>query len=333
MLYSWWLHTQFAYPWLLPLLLLVPWLLYRYVKKQLGGKATLAITTTQFLSPVASYKMYLRHLLFVCRCLAITALILAIARPQNVSKEQKTKGEGIDMVLCFDISGSMTEKDFLPNRLEAAKAVATEFVGKRVGDRIGIVIFSSKSFTLCPVTSDYQTVVQQISRIENGYLQEDGTAIGSGLATSVDRLKQSTAKSKVVILLTDGVDFGGAIPPDIAQQMAQTFGVKVYTIGVGSNRQIAVPGINGLPGSYKQVAFNEALLKQLAQQTGGLYFHAQNEKTLAEIYNSINKLEKTTIELIDFHRVEDAYQLLLIIALCLLLVEFVLQHTLCRTFP
>ena len=245
-------------------------------------QGSMIITTTHFIKEVRSNRTWLKHFPFVLRCLAIVALIVALARPQHKFTEQQTQGEGIDIVLCFDISGSMTEKDFLPNRLQASKDVALDFVNTRAGDRIGVVIFSRQSFTLCPLTTDKNTVLSQISRIQSGYLTEDGTAIGSGLATSVDRLKNSKTKSRIIILLTDGVDFGGTIPPDIAKEMAKLYKIKVYTIGVGSEKEIdeQVETPFGKMNNKKKLEFNEDLLKDIAKETGGQYFHALDREGL-----------------------------------------------------
>ena len=241
MLYQWFQDIEFKWSEALSLLLVIPILIFWYYNNNKKRQASMLVTTTHFLSEVKSGKTWLKHLPFVLRCLAIACLIVALARPQHKFSEQQTEGEGIDIVLCFDISGSMTERDFSPNRLEAAKQVAQEFVNGRTGDRIGVVIFSRQSFTLCPVTTDKTAVLTQIANIKSGYLEEEGTAIGSGLATSVDRLKDSKTKSKVIILLTDGVDFGGLIPPDIAKEMAKFYKIKVYTVGIGSEKEVDEP--------------------------------------------------------------------------------------------
>ena len=237
MLREWFKHIEFAYPWVLGALLLMPILIYEYIRRNKKQQASLLVTTTHFLKQSSSFKASFQHMLFVLRCLAIICLVFALARPRQKFTETQTSGEGIDIILCFDISGSMTEKDFEPNRLEASKKVASDFVQGRPGDEIGIVIFSNLSFSLCPLTTDHEAVLSQIQNIESGYLQDEGTAIGSGLATSVDRLRTSKTKNKIIVLLTDGVDFGGTIPPDLALQMAKYYGIKVYTIGVGSQKE------------------------------------------------------------------------------------------------
>ncbi len=335
MLYNWYQHISFAYPWVLPLLVIVPYILYWYFKSYRQQTASLTITTTFFLRYTQNWKTRLRHLPIVLRCMALSLLIIALARPQQKFTENQTNGEGIDIVLCFDISGSMTEQDFTPNRLEAAKEVASDFVANRPGDRIGVVIFSSQSFTLCPITPDHKTVLRQINNIENGYLPEDGTAIGSGLATSVDRLRNSNAKSKVVILLTDGVDFGGVIPPDIAKKLAITYGVKVYCIGIGSDKEMDVK-INSILGTVtekRKMSFNESLLKEISLETGGQYFQAANKTALKDIYTSINQLEKSDIEITTYNRYTDEYLPFLLVGLMLIVVELVARLTVLRKFP
>ncbi len=224
MLNEWLQHIEFAYFWVLGLLFLLPILIYEYIRRNKRAQASMVITTTHFIENTKSIKTSLLHVPFVLRCLGLICFIVAMAWPRLKYTEEQTEGEGIDIVLCFDISGSMTEQDFQPNRVEAAKAVAEQFVQQRPGDRIGIVIFSSVSFTLCPITTDHNAVLSQIENIQSGYLQEEGTAIGSGLATSVDRLRKSKSKNKVVILLTDGVDVGGSVPPDMANLALSTGG-------------------------------------------------------------------------------------------------------------
>ncbi len=335
MLSNWLQHTNFAYPWLLPVLLVIPYMIYVYIKSKNQQTASFKITTTYFLHHVNTWKTQSRHLPFALRCIGLALLIIALARPQQKFTEQQTDGEGIDIVLCFDISGSMTEQDFTPNRLEASKAVAAEFVRNRPGDRIGIVIFSSQSFTLCPITTDHNTVLAQINNIQNGYLPEDGTAIGSGLATSVDRLKSSTSKSKVIILLTDGVDFGGFIPPDKAKEMAKLYGIKVYTIGVGSTKvmDVQVQSQFGTTTQTRQMEFNEGLLKELATETGGQYFHATDNAALKKIYNSINLLEKNKVEISTYNRYTEEFFYFLLAGLILIVIEMVLRFTLFKKFP
>lgn len=335
MLSEWFEHIEFAYPWVLGFLLLVPIVIVEYARKTRRSQASMLVTTTHFIEDTKSIKTMLLHVPFILRCLALICLIVAAALPRLKYTEQQTEGEGIDIVLCFDISGSMTEQDFQPNRIEAAKAMATQFVRERPGDRIGIVIFSSLSFTLCPITADHDAVISQIENIQSGYLQEEGTAIGSGLASSVDRLRTSKAKSKVVILLTDGVDVGGSVPPDLAKQMAVKYNVKVYTIGIGSEKEInqVVQSPLGQITEKRKLEFNEGLLQDIAASTGGQYFHATDNEALQKIYTSINQLEKTKIKITTYNRYTNQFLPWLICAFGLLLLEIILRYTVFRKFP
>ena len=233
MLFNYFKDISFGQPWFFTLLIVVPVLIYWYVRR--GSKAQGAITVSDASAPgLSSWKSSLRHLPFLLRLLSLVFIIAALARPHTSYEEQNVEGEGVDIVLCIDVSGSMTAQDLTPNRLEAAKKVAIDFVNRRVTDRIGIVIFSGESFTQCPITTDHRVLASAIGNIRNGLL-EDGTAIGSGLGTSVDRLRESKTKSKIVILLTDGENNGGLIDPQTAKEIAKAFGIKVYTIGVGTD--------------------------------------------------------------------------------------------------
>jgi Ca-activated chloride channel family protein len=335
MVYDWLQHITFAYPEAFSLLLLIPlfgiWY-WRNVQKRQGS---MLVTTTHFISNVRSFKTWFRHFPFVLRCLALACIIVALARPQHKFTEQETEGEGIDIILCFDISGSMNERDFLPNRLEASKEVALSFVNDRPGDRIGVVIFSRQSFTLCPLTTDKNAITSQISNIKSGYLEEEGTAIGSGLATSVDRLKDQKTKSKIIILLTDGVDYGGLIPPDIAKEMAKLYGIKVYTIGIGSEKEIdeQIETPYGRMNNRKKLEFNPKLLQDIAAETKGEYFHATDKEALLKIYASINKLEKSTIQITSYDRATEQFFPILLVGIFFLLLEVILRYTTFRRFP
>jgi Ca-activated chloride channel family protein len=335
MLYQWLQNIKFANAELLSLLFIIPILAIWYYSNAKKRQGSMLVTTTHFLSGIKSFKTWFQHFPFVLRCIALVCLIVALARPQHQFSEQQTEGEGIDIVLCFDISGSMTERDFPPNRIEASKQVAEAFVNDRPGDRIGVVIFSRQSFTLCPLTTDKTTVLNQIANIKSGYLEEEGTAIGSGLATSVDRLKDQKTKSKIVILLTDGVDYGGLIPPDIAKEMAKYYKIKVYTIGVGSDKEIdeQVQTPYGNMTNKKKLDFNEGLLQEIATQTGGQYFHATDQDALKKVYASINKLEKTKIKVTSFDRFTEEFLPWLLIAIALLFIEAILRYTMFRKFP
>ncbi len=283
---------------------------------------------------LGSWKTGLRHLLFILRILAIVFIVTALARPQTMYEEQNAEGEGVDIVLCIDVSGSMTAQDLQPNRLEAAKNVAIDFVNKRLTDRIAVVIFSGESFTQCPLTTDHRVLISAIENIRNGLL-EDGTAIGSGLGTSVDRLRESKSKSKVVILLTDGENNGGLIDPETAKEIAKAFQVKVYTIGVGTDGYAPQP-VNTPMGVIMQqgkVSIDEKLLKEIASETGGKYFRAKDNEGLAGIYTEINSLEKSKVEISTRTRYTEKYFPFVIAALALLFLEMLLKFTVFRKFP
>ncbi len=335
MLLRWFQNITFANPEALSLLIVVLIVVMWYWSSKMKRQGSMLVTTTHFISEVRSFKTWFQHLPFVLRSIALILIVIALARPQHKFSEEQTEGEGIDIVLCFDISGSMTEKDFSPNRLEASKEVAQAFVNDRSGDRIGIVIFSRQSFTLCPITTDKNTVLSQIANIQPGYLEEEGTSVGSGLATSVDRLKDQKTKSRIVILLTDGVDFGGLIPPDIAKEMAKLYRIKVYTIGVGSEKEIdeQVETPFGRTSNRKRLEFNESLLKNIAVETGGQYFHASDKEVLQKIFASISKLEKTKIKITAYDRFTEEFLPVLLAALALLIIEAILRYTVFKKFP
>jgi len=286
------------------------------------------------LNTYTGWKKYLPPVAFYLILLALASTIIAIARPQKLYTKNIITGKGIDIILCFDISGSMTEKDFTPNRLAAAKAVAKDFVNNRNGDRIGITIFSNKSFTLCPLTNDYTTVNKQIDVIESGYLNTEGTAIGSGIATSVSRLKASDAVTKIIILLTDGADAGGLISPTEAAEMATEAGIKIYTIGIGSNKIVEeiVTNEYGSVVQKKQAAFNENILKNIATATGAQYFQAFDEAALAKVYASINQLEKSTISSSNVNKNKDIYLPFLYGSFICLLIAFALKYIVTKKF-
>lgn len=269
------------------------------------------------------------------RLLALVCIIMALARPQSHNDEKNIDGEGIDIVLCIDVSGSMLAQDFHPNRLEAAKRVAADFVRNRPADRIGLVIFAGESFTQCPVTSDHAIVESQIMQIDGGFLQ-DGTAIGSGLTTSVDRLRSSEAKSKVVILLTDGENNGGLIDPKSAKEIAKSFNIKVYTIGIGSDGYASTP-VQGLGGQVimqqEKVNIDEKLLKEIAAETGAKYFRAKGDQSLANIYSEIDQLEKTKINITTNRRYTERFHPLVLLAIGFIFIELLLRFTVFRQYP
>jgi Ca-activated chloride channel family protein len=331
--YDYFKNITFGQPWFLLLLILVPVLIYFYASKNNRQQGSIMISDISA-KGLGSWKTGLRHLLFVLRLLAIIFIITALARPQTMFEEQNAEGEGLDIILCIDVSGSMTAQDLTPNRLEAAKKVAIDFVNKRLTDRIGIVIFSGESFTQCPLTTDYRVLVSAIENIRNGLL-EDGTAIGSGLGTSVDRLRTSKSKSKVVILLTDGENNGGLIDPETAKEIAKAFQIKVYTIGVGTDGYAPQP-VNTPMGVVMQqgkVSIDEKLLKQIANETGGKYFRAKDNEGLTGIYDEINNLEKSKIEISTRTRFTEKFFLFVIAALAFLFFEMLLKFTVFRKFP
>ncbi|MDQ6761519.1 MAG: VWA domain-containing protein [Bacteroidota bacterium] len=327
-------NITFAQPLFFILFAIIPVLIYLKFARGKKQFAALPVSTIRGLAKHGSWKNSLINLPFLLRLLALSCIIIALARPQLKFDEQESEGEGVDIILCIDVSGSMTAQDFSPNRMEAAKAVAENFVDHRTSDRIGIVIFSGESFTQCPLTTDHYVLKAQIEQIRNGLL-EDGTAIGSGLATSVDRLRSSKAKSKVVILLTDGINNGGLIDPATAKEIAKTFKVKVYTIGVGTDGYAATP-INtplGIVMQNEKVAIDEKLLQNIATETGGKYFRATDNKSLENIYNEIDHLEKSKVQITTFHRSTEKFYPFVFAAMALLLLEILLRYTVLKKFP
>ncbi len=333
MLFDYFNDIEFSQPYLLGLLILLPLLTIWYVKTNNKRSAGIAVSTIAA-KGITSFKTSSRHLLFICRLLSIGFLIVAIANPQTKNVEQHTEGEGIDIVLCLDVSGSMTAQDLTPNRLEAAKVVAINFVNNRPTDRIGIVIFAGESFTQCPLTTDHNVLTQAIQNIHSGLL-EDGTAIGSGLGTSVDRLRTSTSKTKIVVLLTDGENNGGLIDPKTAKEIAKAFGIKVYTIGVGTDGFAPQPMQTPLGVQIKQVkvSIDEKLLKEIAGETGGQYFRAKDNDGLNGIYATINQLEKSKVDISTSTKFSDKFLPFAAAAALLLLIEILLRYLVFRKFP
>lgn len=333
MLFEYFNNVVFSQPIFFALFILIPVLIFWYVKNYNKQNAGINVSTTAA-KGLSSFKTSMRHLLFILRLVTVSLIILALARPQTKNDEQRTEGEGIDIILCIDVSGSMTARDFQPNRLEAAKAVAAGFVEKRPTDRIGIVIFSGESFTLCPLTTDKAVLLSAIQSIRNGLL-EDGTAIGAGLSTSVDRLRNSGGKSKVVLLLTDGVNNGGLIDPKTAKEIAKTFAIKVYTVGVGSEGYAPQP-VNtslGVVMEKQKVNIDEKLMTEIAVETGGKYFRARDNLSLNTIYATIDRLEKSKVEIINTIRFQEKFYPFVIGALFFLLLEILLRYTVFRKFP
>ncbi|GAA4301701.1 VWA domain-containing protein [Compostibacter hankyongensis] len=329
-------HIEFAYPLFFLLLLLVPVMIWWYLRRRKGAQATLRVSSLEGLKDLpVSWKVRFRPLLFVLRLLAYLLLVVALARPQRSNVSETINSEGIDIVLAIDVSGSMLAQDFHPNRIEAAKKVALDFVRHRLSDRIGLVIFAGESFTQCPITTDHAVLENQIKKVNSGMLQ-DGTAIGMGLGTSVDRLRNSQAKSKVIILLTDGVNNTGLVDPLTALEIAKSYKIRVYTIGVGTRGvapyPVPLPG-GGVQMQNMDVQIDEALLQKIAQGTGGQYFRATNNNSLQNIYQRIDDMEKTKVEISSYKRYAELFYPFALAALCLLLLEIVLRYTVFRSLP
>lgn len=319
------------------LLLLLPLAMLWYVFKYNQQTAELKISSLKGFKITNSWFPKLRHLLFALRLFALAFLIIAMARPRTSDVSTKTKTtRGIDIVIAIDVSASMLAKDLKPNRLEALKKVAGEFIKGRPNDRIGLVEYAGESYTKTPITSDKNIVLRSLKEIRYNTIIEGGTAIGMGLATSVNRLKDSRAKSKVIILLTDGVNNSGSINPKIASELAVEFGIKAYTIGLGTNGMALSPVAIKPNGSFQYartpVEIDEALLKEIAQVTGGKYFRATNNRKLEAIYDEINKLEKTEVEEIKYTTYEEKFRWFVWIAGVLLLLELLLRYTVFRSF-
>ena len=321
-------HITFDWPWALLLLLALPMLAFYLLKKEKKRYPVFVVANAERLKNVQQQKPKWRHLPLVLRLLGLGCLIVALARPAQYSTIELTKGDGIDIVLCLDVSGSMLARDFTPDRMRASIDVARQFVQQRKGDRIGLVIFSGQSLSICPLTTDHNVVLDQLGGIEYGLLA-DGTAIGSGLASAVDRLRGGNARSKVVILLTDGENTGGAIDPPTARELAKTYGIKVYTIGVGTTGFAPMPyqTPGGTIMQNEKVNIDEKLLTEIATQTGGQYFRATDTKTLENIYASINQLEKSKVETSVFKKRTDEFFPWLMAAIVLLLLEAIVNFT------
>ena len=327
----------FANPDYLWLLLALPLLVGWYVFTRKKSQAVLKISSLNGFRAKSSFLAQLQPALFVLRILSLVLIVMALARPQTMDVSTRTRtNKGIDIVMAIDISSSMLAQDLKPNRLAALKRVAASFVDDRVSDRIGLVIYAGESYTKTPITSDRAIVKNALGEIQFEGLIEDGTAIGMGLATSVNRLKDSRAKSKVIILLTDGVNNSGFIDPKIASELAVEYQIKTYTIGLGSNGTARAP-VGLLPNGKFQygmtkVEIDEELLKTIAKNTGGLYFRATDNKKLEEIYAEINKLEKTEIEEFKYYNYDEKFRPLILLALALLFIEWLMRNTLFRSF-
>ena len=319
------------------LFLLIPIVIGWQIWKRNEQTATLKISSLQGFKTSKSFLAKLKPMLFVFRLLALSSLIIAMARPRTVDVSSKTKTtKGIDIVMSVDVSGSMLAKDLKPNRMEALKDVAENFVKARPNDRIGLVVYASEAYTKSPVTSDKAVVLDAIRSIKYDNVLQDGTGIGMGLTTAINRLKDSKAKSKIVILMTDGVNNAGFIEPQTASDIAQQYGIKVYTIGIGSNGMADFPYAIAPNGQFlfrmMKVEIDESLLRSIAKNTGGKYFRANSNQKLEAIYNEINKLETTEIQELKFYDYDEKFRPFALFAGLLLLVEIGLRNTLFRSF-
>ena len=315
---------------LLPLLVVWQWF---WRKKE---TPSVLFSSLQGIQGIQTWRTQFRFILFVLRLLAISFLIIALARPRSSSEISKTKvTEGIDIILAIDVSESMLAMDLKPNRIEALKRVASQFIRDRVSDRIGIVVYSGESYTKVPATTDKNIVLQSLSEIKHGEI-EDGTAIGMGLGTAINRLKDSKTKSKVIILMTDGVNNTGVIDPLSASELAKQYGIRVYTIGIGTNGKALSPIAYNPDGSWQYgmvpVEIDEKLLIQIAQTTGGHYFRATDNRKLVQIYTEIDKLEKSKIEELKYYQYQEKFRLWAFLALVCIVGEFALRHTIFRGF-
>ena len=331
-----WNNFEFHNPEFLWLLILIPFLGLWYFLMRKKESAVLTISNTKGFRANNSIVAKLRPMLSVLRMITIVLLIVAMARPRNVEVNTKTKtNRGIDIVMAIDVSASMLAKDLKPNRLEALKVVATNFVNRRPNDRIGIVVYAGESFTQTPITSDKGIVKNTISEIKWGQL-DGGTAIGMGLGSAVNRLKESKAKSKVIILLTDGVNNSGFVDPKTATELAKEMNIKVYTVGIGTNGMADFPFSKDRNGRLQfkklKVEIDEELLQFIADETNGQYFRATDNMTLQEIYDEIDSLEKTKIEEFKYYNYQEKYRYLILIAGILLFIEFILRNTLFKSF-
>lgn len=326
----------FANPTYLYLLLLLIPMIGWYIWKLCKSQASLQVSSSEaFDAPGAtSWKVYLRHVPFVLRVAAVAVLIIILARPQSTNSWQNTSTEGIDIVMAMDISSSMLAQDLKPNRLEASKDVAASFINGRPNDNIGLVVFAAESFTQCPLTTDHTVLLNLFKDIQPGIIQ-DGTAIGLGLANAVSRIKDSQARSKVIILLTDGVNNAGEIAPVTAAEIAKTFGIRVYAIGVGTRGKAPFPFQTAFGIQYQDVDvdIDEPTLKQIAATTGGQYFRATDNASLKEIYSEIDKMEKTKISVQQYSKKQEEYKNWALLLFALLLVEILLRNTLLRNIP
>ena len=328
-------NVSFAYSWMFWFMLLIPLLVFRYIRSFNTQTPDITFSSLKIFEGLKpGLKERLRHLPFILRMLALTLMIVALARPQTFSTGENVYTEGIDVAMLLDISGSMLAEDFKPNRLDAAKDEIEKFIAGRTTDKIGLVIFAKESFTQCPLTIDYQVLKNLLGDIESGML-EDGTAIGNAIANGVNRLKDSDAKSKVIILLTDGENNAGEIDPITAAQIAKEFGIRIYAIGVGSNGTAPYPVKTPFGTRYQQVPvkIDEETLTEISNITDGKYYRATSNKKLEDIYKEIDELEKTRVEITSYRQAKELFYNWVAAALFLLLLELILVKTWLRRIP
>ncbi|MFZ0454438.1 MAG: VWA domain-containing protein [Ignavibacteriaceae bacterium] len=327
--------VSFAYPWVLYLLIIVPLMIVWYWFKGKQRQPSITYSSLSIFRNIAfSWRERFRHIPILLRALSVALLIVALARPQNFSSGENIYTEGIDIAMVLDISGSMLAEDLKPNRIEAAKNVIKDFIQGRTSDRIGLVIFARDSFTQCPLTIDYSVLLSLLSQVKSGMI-EDGTAIGNAIANGVNRLKDSKSKSKIIILLTDGVNNSGEVDPVFAAQIAKTFGIRIYTIGVGTKGEAPYPVQTPFGTRYQMipVEIDESVLKQISEITGGEYFRATDNKTLRAIYDKIDKLEKSKVEITSYRNAKELFYPWLGAGLFLLVLEVGLSKSIFRRLP
>ena len=326
----------FEYPKLLWLMIVPALLVLHYIWLELSGRRPhmRVSTSVPWMISGPSLMNIVRHVPFVLRTAALVLIVVAIARPRSSQKMERVDTEGIDIILAMDVSTSMLARDFTPDRINASKDIAIEFISQRPSDRMGIVVFAGESFTQCPLTTDRATLINLMKEVQTDLI-EDGTAIGNGLATAVARMKDSDAKSRVVILLTDGVNNRGEISPQMAAEIAKTYGVRVYTIGVGANGVAPYPVMTpwGVEVQNVKVEIDEALLSEIAEATGGRYFRATDNTKLAEIYSEINKMEKARTTVDSFPVYKELFGLYALLALLALLMELLFNWFVIRRLP
>lgn len=329
--------TKFADPGLLWFLAVIPLMIAYYIYRLRQGGASIRISTVAGIGKGSrTIRYYMRHLPFVLRCCAVALLVIAIARPQSSEDGSTSTTEGIDIMLAIDVSGSMLARDFNPDRMEAAKVTAAQFIADRPNDRIGIAVFAAESYTQSPLTTDKRTLQMLVTQISSGVIDDNGTAIGSGLATAINRLRESDAQSKVIILLTDGVNNRGQIAPLTAAEIAKTYGIRVYTIGVGTHGTAPMPAYDRFGRMIfieAPVEIDETMLSEIAAMTGGEYFRATDNNSLREVYQRINALETSKIEISEFTRYHELFEIYALVALMLLVLEFMIRRLVLRRIP